>query len=125
MKQKVEIRPIRIDDLRNVFIMGRERFGTAHAGTASSWNEKNLAEIITGNPDLSFVAAYKKGIAGFIIGYLEDDGLNDRTAAVKWLCVGKSERNDVAGNLVLALQQCLREKNINKIRVAVSTSSDE
>jgi ribosomal protein S18 acetylase RimI-like enzyme len=125
MKQKVEIRPVRIDDLRDLFIMGKERLGDAHADSAHSWNEKNLAEIIAGNLEISFVAVYKKTVMGFIIGDLENSGTNTREAAVKWLCVRKSGDNDLAGALLHAFQQCLREKNINKIRLAVSASNAE
>jgi len=125
MKQKVEIRPVRIDDLRDLFIMGKERLGDAPADSARSWNEKNLAEIIADNLEISFVAVYKKTIVGCIIGALDNCGMNAREAAIEWLCVRKSGDNDLAGGLLYAFQQCLREKNINKIRVNVPVSSAE
>ena len=121
MKGKVEIRPICVDDLRNLFMTGKERCGYLSGACAISWNEKNLAEIIADNPELSVAAFYKKTITGFIIGALENGG----TAAVKWLWAEKPADNDIAGRLLHAFQQCLKEKNINKIRVSVTESSSE
>jgi ribosomal protein S18 acetylase RimI-like enzyme len=124
MKQGVEIRPVRIDDLRGVFILGKELFGTAGPVT-TSWSELNLAEIIADNFEISFVAVYKKIIAGFIIGTIENDGINDGTASILWLCVRRFEQYDIAGDLLHAFHQCLIEKNVYTIKTEVATSQAE
>jgi ribosomal protein S18 acetylase RimI-like enzyme len=125
MKQGVEIRQIRIDDLRGVFILGKELFGISHAGAANSWNEKNLAEILADNMEISFVAVYKKGIVGFIIGALENGGIHAGKASIMWLCTGKSGQTEVAEDLLYAFQQYLFEKNIKIISAAVTDSNAE
>jgi|RifCSP16_2_1023846.scaffolds.fasta_scaffold214861_1 ribosomal protein S18 acetylase RimI-like enzyme len=125
MKQRVEIRPIRIDDLRGVFILGTDRFGIARADAAVSWNEKNLAEIIADNPEVSFVAVYKRGIVGFIIGALGNSGIHAGIASIMWFCTAKSGQTDVAAELFRAFQQCLFEKNIKKINASAAVSNAE
>jgi ribosomal protein S18 acetylase RimI-like enzyme len=125
MKRGIEIRPMCIDDLRAVFILGKELPGTTGPGITASWNEKNLAGIIADNLEISFIAIYKKIIAGFIIGALENDGISNGTASILWLCVRKFEQYDVAGDLLHAFHQCLIERNVYNIKAAVAASHAE
>jgi ribosomal protein S18 acetylase RimI-like enzyme len=124
MKQGVEIRPIRIEDLRDVFILGKELLETA-GPTATSWSEINLAEIIVDNLEISFVAVYKKTIMGFIIGALGNEGIDADTAYIKWHCARRLDQSDLTGELLHALQQCLVEKNIKKIKAEATASNVE
>jgi hypothetical protein len=113
MKVALEIRPMRIDDLREVFILGKELLN-ACAGWPPPWNEASLAETIAGCLETSFVAVYKRKVAGFLIGSAVSGA---PAACVIWLASRHFEGIDVTGDLFLSFRRIAMEKNIGRIQI--------
>jgi hypothetical protein len=109
---------MKIDDLRSVFLLGKELIG-AEGDCPRPWNKANLAETIAGCLETSFVALYKKKVAGFLIGTAASGA---PAASVIWLASQRFEGIDVPGDLLLAFRHITAEKNIGKIQVSAPRS---
>ena len=88
MKRAIEIRPMRIDDLRGVFLLGREVLPSRGTTPARDWNEKNVAAVLARGLECSLVAMYKKNVAGFIIALPEEGAPDGGAVTIQWLCAG-------------------------------------
>jgi ribosomal protein S18 acetylase RimI-like enzyme len=124
MSRGIEIRPMRSEDLREVFLLGRELLAEHASVNAAPWNENKLAEVLASGLDLSFVAVYKKSVTGFIIGILEEGGPGS-TAAITWFCSRRFDHKDVEGDLLRAFLEHLLESNFAGIRTAIPASNPE
>jgi hypothetical protein len=72
MRRPIEIRGIRHEDLRGVFLLGSELFAPGGGDLPLAWNEIHLAGVLAEDMSHSFVAAGKKSIDGFLVGRVPD-----------------------------------------------------
>jgi hypothetical protein len=122
MKRGPEIRSMRIDDLRGVFLLGRE-FLPPHGHTgATGWKEQNIARVLARGLDVSFVAIYKKKIIGFLIGLPEDAGTDAGAVTIQWLCAPGA---DVRADLLHVFRQSVSETKYAGIRAEIPASNPE
>ncbi|HOT45935.1 MAG TPA: hypothetical protein PLM53_15250 [Spirochaetota bacterium] len=124
MKGRIEIRPVRLDDLREIYLLGREVFGNRALPFQPVWNEANLADAIAGDPGLCLVAVSKKSIAGFIIVSLDESG-GPSCAVIRWLCVRENSPDNLLTDMLNRLQSSLAEQKIEKIMVALPEGNSE
>jgi len=108
----IEIRPLEIDDLHGVFILGRELFSEKNFRSLRAWDEKVLAEILPDNLEISFIAVRKKSVAGLLIGAVSDTGASGATATVLWLGVRRLEGKEAVHDLLEAFMARCAEKDI-------------
>ncbi|MBP7735006.1 MAG: hypothetical protein KA369_03445 [Spirochaetes bacterium] len=124
MKGPVEIRPVRIDDLRKVFLLGREFFTRRHSPILQDWNETSLADCLAGNRGLGLVAVTKKSVAGFLIASL-DEGDGVQTATIRWLCADPSRPAGLMEGLLREFKSLLAGRHIEKILIALPEGNSE
>ncbi len=118
MKGRIEIRPVRVDDLRGIYLLGRDVFVSRSSFFTPPWNEANLADAVAGDPGLSLVAASKKSIAGFIIVSLdESDG--PPCAVIRWVCLRENKPTGLLTDMLRTLQSALAERKIEKMVIAL------
>ncbi|MBN1496585.1 MAG: hypothetical protein JXA07_07440 [Spirochaetes bacterium] len=122
MKRRVEIRPMQADDLREVFLLGRECFSTQATAAARVWNERTLADVLASGLDLSFVARYKKKVSGFLIA--RPDGEDD-AVMIEWLCAGYISDGPTAEELLQVFQQSMSERMCVRIDVVIPRENQE
>lgn len=119
MKRGTEIRPMRIDDLRDVFLLGRDVLPSAGRTADRGWNERDLAELLVRGLDVSLVAICKKRVAGFLIAFPED-AESGGAVTVRWLCASPFHGAGVREDLLNAFRQSMAERNCPLIRAEVS-----
>lgn len=124
MKGRIEIRPVRVDDLREIFLLGLQFLENRETPFMPAWNESNLADVIARDLELSLVAVSKKRVAGFLIASLDETGGN-RTAAIQWLCVDQPKYAGITPDLLNAFTATLSGRNIGKIIIALPESNSE
>jgi hypothetical protein len=121
MRRFVEIRMIRPDDLRDVFVLGLEFFpGQDGRSPILSWNETNLAAVLAEDISLSLVAARKNSIEGFLIARNDNPG----RVEILWIAARGPEAVRVRDDLCQAFIDGLPE-TISRIRVTVPASNPE
>ena len=121
----IEIRPLELDDLHGVFILGRELFSKKKFRSLRAWDEKVLAEILPDNLEISFIAVRKKNVAGFLIGAASDRGTAGIRAAILWLGVRRLEGKDTVHALVEAFIARCAVKNIADLVFEVPDDDSE
>jgi hypothetical protein len=124
MKGRIEIRPVRIDDLREIYILGHEFMDDQGSPFLPAWNESNLADVIARDLELSLVAVSKKRVTGFLIASIDETG-GIRTAAIRWLCADQSKHAGTTTGLLEAFTATLSGRNIEKIIIALPESNSE
>jgi hypothetical protein len=121
MKRQPEIRRIRHDDLRGVFLLGGELFVPGNGGDLPlAWNEAHLAGVLADDMAHSFVAAGKKSIEGFLIGRISSAD----TAEIVWT----GARGREGARLLADLHQAFIESlppTVTLIRLELHESSTE
>jgi len=122
MKRRVEILPMQADDLRDVFLLGRECFSTQATAAARPWNEQTLADVLVNGLDLSFVARYKKKLSGFLIA--RPDGEDD-AVMIEWLCAGSITGGPTAEELLQVFQQSMSERMCGRIDIVIPIENRE
>jgi ribosomal protein S18 acetylase RimI-like enzyme len=121
MRRAVEIREIRPDDMRDVFLLGSESFSRQDGtDTVPPWNETNLAGVLSEDSSRSFVAAGKKSIDGFLIARINAP----ERAEILWTAVRGPEAYRVREDLYRAFRESL-PGTVSIIRVAVPGSNSE
>lgn len=118
MKGRVEIRPLRIDDLREIYLRGREFLAPGRSLFRLAWNETNLADALAVDPGLSLVALTKKSVAGFLIASLEQEG-GLQTATIRWLCADPSGPAGLMDGLLREFVSSVAGRHIDKIMIAL------
>jgi hypothetical protein len=122
MKRSIEIRQMRIDDLRQVFLMGRDHYHVHAPGPARPWNEKNMSDVVADHLDSSFVAWYKKDLMGLLIGAVDSQ---HATAKIIWMAAREFGGVNILGELYAAFLQSIQNRNIDKIQIEVVKSDNE
>ena len=122
MKRRGEIRPMKVDDLREVFLLGRECFTTPAPMTARAWDERTLADILAGGLEFSLVALHKKKVTGFIIA--RPDGRDD-TVTLEWLYAGTIAGGPTEEELLQVFHRTISEKKYRRINVVISPENRE
>lgn len=124
MKRPLEIRPVREDDLRPLYLLGREFFKNQDPLFMPAWNESNLADVIARGRDLALVAIAKKKPVGFLIASLEEtDGHTE--AVIRWLCADESKNPGLYAGLLAAFTDTLSGRTIKKITIALPETNAE
>ncbi len=118
MKGRLEIRPVRIEDLREIYLRGREFLAPHRSPSRQAWNETNLADALVGDPGLSLVATIKKKIVGFLIASLEQEGAL-QTATIRWLCADPSGPAGLTDRLLREYISMITERRIDKIMITL------
>ena len=121
----IEIRPLEIDDLHSVFILGQELFSGKNFRSLRAWDEKVLAEILPDNLEISFIAVRKKSVAGFLIGAVTESGTRGAAAKILWLGVQRLEIKDTGRDLIEAFIARCAEKNIVDLLFEVPGTDSE
>jgi hypothetical protein len=124
MKRRLEFRPLREEDLRELFLLGRKFSETRGAPFLPAWDESNLADVIARDRDLCLVADLKKCVVGFLIASLDETG-SIRTAVIRWLCADESKHADITSGMLNAFKSLLTGLNIEKITVALPETNAE
>ncbi|OHD65022.1 MAG: hypothetical protein A2176_04540 [Spirochaetes bacterium RBG_13_51_14] len=123
MNRAIEFRPVRIEDLRDIFELGAE-LSTEHPRIVMApWNEEALAEILADSMELSLVAIRRKKPVGFLIASAANTGGRDRAAEIKWFGARGPERYGVLADMLRTFKQMLAQRNIETIRIQVSGSN--
>jgi hypothetical protein len=112
MRRPVEIREIRHDDLRGVFLLGSELLPPECADMPVPWDAGSLAGVLADGMDHSFVAAKKKTVEGFLVGRLT----GAETAEILWTCARGREAAALLENLYHAFTKSLPPA-VTRIRV--------
>ena len=72
-EQKILIRQMKIDDLAAVFHLGDKLFTlTEYPTLYRTWDEYEVIDYYTGNPEYCLVAEYNEEFAGFLLGSIID-----------------------------------------------------
>jgi hypothetical protein len=124
MKGRVEIRPVRINDLREIYLLGSEFFAPHHHPFPQAWNEETLADAIADDPGLSLVAIIKKCVAGFLIASLDEGGAI-RTAAIRWFCAPPSRPASLKDELLHEFASTIALSQIDKIIITLPDDNSE
>jgi hypothetical protein len=119
MRRPVEIREIRHDDLRGVFLLGSELLSPSCADMPVPWDAANLAGALADGMDHSLVAAGKK-IEGFLVGRPAGEG----SAEILWACARGREAAVLLENLYRAFLKSLPPA-VTRIRLFLPPSSVE
>jgi ribosomal protein S18 acetylase RimI-like enzyme len=120
-----EIRPLGLEDLREVFVLGQELFQGKDFCPFRAWSEKVLAEILADNLEISFVAVRKKRTAGFLIGAIAERGESGTQAEILWLGVRGGEDRSVGRDLIEAFAAACAERGCADVRIEVQRSGTE
>ncbi len=121
----ITIRPLGLEDLHDVFVLGQEVFQEKKVSSFCAWNEKVLAEVLAGNLEISLIAVRKKSVAGFLIGALEEDGNGERVAKIIWLGMRRGEDQAVGRDLIKAFAGRCEEVHGGRILVRIAGSDSE
>jgi hypothetical protein len=121
----IEIRPLEIDDLHGVFILGQDLFSEKNFRSLRAWDEKVLAEILPDNLEISFIAVRKKSVAGFLIGAVSESGTRGATAKILWLGIQRLEKKDTGHDLIEAFIARCAGKNIADLLFEVPGTDSE
>jgi hypothetical protein len=121
----IEIRPLEIDDLSEVFVLGGELFSGKNFRFSRVWSEKVLAEILANSLEMSFVALRKKILAGFLIGTTVEDGSDGMSAEIIWLGARGLEQSDTGHGLIEAFIAGCAERNIRNIRIEITADESD
>lgn len=124
MKRGIEIRPMRIDDVRNVFLLGRELLPPEPAAADRAWNESNLSDTLASGLDFSFIAAIKKKIAGFIIAVPDGRETGDDAVSIAWLCA-PPDAGGIRESLLNALLGKMTKKSNPRVRAHLSAENSD
>ncbi len=124
MKGRIEIRPAGIDDLREMYILGRENLATGGLPCSHGWNETNFADILARDGTISLVAVTKKKVVAFLIASIEPAG-NDQAATIRWFCQEASRQTGLMDHFLNKLKSILLDKNIGKIIIALPETNSE
>lgn len=125
MGSRAEIRGMRIDDLRAVFLLGSRLYGTGIPGEAGGWNEQNLAGILSECLDTSFVAVNKKEIVGYLIAGTGHAADRPRAARIFWLGAAGTGKAAVSECLLQSFIDILRERDIDRITIKLDGRNSE
>jgi ribosomal protein S18 acetylase RimI-like enzyme len=123
MKERIEIRPMKVDDLREIYLLGHKAFGDHWSPLQPAWNEATLADVMAGD-GLCLVAASKKSIDGFIIVSLEESG-GHACAVIRWLCTRENKPAGLLTDMLHTLKSTLVERKIEKIIVSIPVENTE
>ncbi len=118
MGRPLEIRPMIENDLRGVFLLGRELFGKSGV-VADTWNETSLAALLAVNLEHSLIAIRGKSTAGFII----PEVLPDRTVFIRWIAWREGEEITVAAPLLEIFQAALSKKHFTDVRIMTGSEN--
>ncbi len=124
MKGRLEIRHVRVDDLREIYLLGCKYLGNQCSPFQTGWNERNLADVLTQEQSLGLVAVFKKSVAGFIIASVETSG-SDQTTTIRWLCTRENKPAGLLTDMLNAFTSALTVRNIAKIVIALPEKNSE
>lgn len=124
MKERIQIRPLRPDDLRSVYALGSEAFEGEPMAGIGAWNESNLADVLIRDPGFSLIAATKKKTAGFLIAS-PDKGGDPSSVTIWWLCIHRSQAPGLLRDLLESFSSRCSEKNIATMSVILPDSNSE
>ncbi|TFH42487.1 MAG: hypothetical protein E4G96_03360 [Chrysiogenales bacterium] len=116
MGRSVEIRPMIENDLRGVFLLGRELFGE---GGGDTWNETSLAGLLASNLEHSLIAIRGRSTAGFIIPEVFPNG----TVCIRWIAWREGDEIPVAAPLLEAFQSSLSGKHLTAVRIMIGSEN--
>lgn len=116
MGPPVTIRGMKEDDLRSVFLLGRELFD---ANRNDPWDEASLADLLGNCIEHSLVALLGKRMAGFIITEVGPGN----SARIRWMAWRPGDEDAVASPLMVALLELLSSRNLASLRVAVDSNN--
>ena len=100
------------DDLRGVFLLGRELFGE---GDDDPWDETSLAALLAVSLEYSLVALRGKATAGFIIPELP----TGRAARIRWIACREGDEIPVAAPLIEAFLAALPGISPSGVRIMI------
>ena len=118
MRGGVTIRAMSEEDLRNVFLLGRELFS---ADREDPWEEDSLAALLGANMEHSLVAIRRKDIAGFAIPEVTPG----TAARIRWVAWRPGEETAVALPLLEALIAYLSTRDTASLRITVDPDNSQ
>ena len=129
MTQDVKIRQMTIDDVINVYKLGKQAFidekKADQSYVYSYWSLMAVAHIAQENIDLAYVAESDGVIIGFALGHPQYEHLIG-VGYLEWLAVEKEFRKQgIATQLVTQLLEIYNEKGLSKVVTDVKGANEE
>ncbi|NHJ02696.1 MAG: GNAT family N-acetyltransferase [Candidatus Heimdallarchaeota archaeon] len=129
MTQDVKIRQMTIDDIINVYKLGKQAFidekKADKSYVYSYWSLMAVAHITQENIELAYVAETNGRLIGFALGHPQYEHISD-VGYLEWLAVSKEfRRKGIATQLVNHLLAAYKEKGVPKVVTDVKGTNEE
>ena len=125
-QQDVAIRPMTIDDLAEVFHLGEKLFTLQRfPNLYRVWDEYEVIDTYSGNPDYCFVAVEKNRVVGFFLASIIEKRHSPRYGYLKWLGVEKAfEERGIASRLFETFYALMKEEGIPTLLVDTEANNE-